>query len=257
MTTSARGTGDPLRNLGETLRREIGSARARVEELAERRRELERQLEAARDAERSGLQSLAALETVGREAGELVPDSPVDVRDGRLRLAGAQLREMIARVALRRGVPGEPVHWRLWLTWLHDNELDAAGKNPEATFQTQLARSPLVRRTDQDGVYRLDLAQLARGRDRLRDLHGQLSRLPPPDQLALLGGVRAQRQDLQNEIARTERAVEEIWHVLAQERPPGQVDHAGLDPERIVEAWMMSLEGAQPHRPCGARTVVR
>jgi hypothetical protein len=232
---------DQQQNLRRTLQRELGLARRRVEELAARRLDLERQLEAARDAEQSARQNLTVLETLGREAGEL-PPAPEEDRhdDGRTRLAGAELREAIARVALRQRANGRAVHWRQWLTWLRDAGFDAAGKNAEATFQTQLARSPLIRRTEQEGIYRLDVARLARGRDRFRHLHEQLLTLPPPDQLALLGDVRAQRQELQNEIARTERAVEEIWRVLAQERPPGwHADDEG-EPERIVEAWMAS-----------------
>jgi hypothetical protein len=241
VATRTPGAEDRLRNLGETLRREIKAARARVTELTARRRDLERHLQAARHAERTAIHSLAALESVSREASGLADEPADEDREDRLvRLAGSELREMIARVALRHGAAGEAVHWRQWLDWLRRSEFDAAGKRPEATFQTQLARSPLVRRTEHDGVYRLDLEQFARARDRLRKLHAQLSQLPPPDQLALLGDVRAQRQHLQNEIARTERAVEEMWRVLVQERPPGWVNDAELAPERLVEAWMAS-----------------
>jgi hypothetical protein len=139
-------------------------------------------------------------------------------------------------VALRRRAAGQPVHWRAWLGWLREDGYDAAGKSPEATFQTQLARSPLVVRTDQDGVYRLEPQQLTRKRAELGDLHRHLAQLPAPDQLALLGDVRAQRQELQTRITRTERSLEEIWRVLAQE-PPGSDEAGDTEPERIVDAW--------------------
>ena len=48
---------------------------------------------------------------------------------------------------------------------------------------TQLARSPLVRRSDQEGVYLLDLGLVAEARERLHDLHRRLAALPPPGQL--------------------------------------------------------------------------
>lgn len=242
-TRTSDAEGGSLENLGHALRREIDAARARTDELAARRNRLERELRVARDAERSARLSLAALESVGREAGELSALAEDEHPSGLTRLAGAELREMIARVALRRRAVGKPVHWRDWLGWLRADDFDAAGKSPEATFQTQLARSPLVRRTEQDGIYLLDLERFGAGRARLRELHAQLARLPPADQLALLGDVRTQRRDLQVEIARAERAVEEIWRVLAQERPPGRIEDAELAPERLVDAWM----AAQKH----------
>jgi hypothetical protein len=185
------------------------------------------------------------LESVGREAGELAPAFAEDEHPSALTpLAGAELRAMIARVALRKAIDG-PVHWRSWLGWLRAEGFDAAGKSPEATFQTQLARSPLVRRTEQDGIYLLDLEQFHAGRDRLRELHAQLARLPPPDQLALLGDVRAQRRELQGEIARVERSLEEIWQVLAQERPPGGIGEVELVPERLVDAWLAARSASE------------
>lgn len=240
VATPTHGTEDPTA-LDETLRREFALARARIDEVAARRRELEVQLDAAREAERAALHTLSALETIGRQAGMDLPSKPTAdpvADDGHERLAGVALREMIARVALRRRVTGQPVHWRAWLGWLREDGYDAAGKSPEATFQTQLARSPLVVRTDQDGVYRLEPEQLTRQRTRLGELHRQLSMLPAPDQLALLGDVRAQRQELQTLVARTERSLEEIWRVLAQEPPPDWDDAAEAEPERLVDAWM-------------------
>lgn len=154
------------------------------------------------------------------------------------RLAGGELREMAVRVALRRQAHGQPVHWREWLGWLHEEGLDAAGKKPDATFLTQLARSPMVRRTAQDGVYVLDLELFVQRRQRLHELHGQLAQVPPPEQLAMLGDVRQQRRELEHEVARAERAVEEMWRVLTAEIPPGWPEEALGTPERVVEAWL-------------------
>jgi hypothetical protein len=220
-----------------TLRREIDLSRARVQAAAERRREHEAALAAARASEEAARQALAALEAVGRDAFD---ENVGDLRgaEGLQRLAGTQLREMIARVGLRQGELGRPVHWSDWHGWLRAAGFDAAGRKPEATFLTQLARSPLVRRSNQDGVYVLDVGQLAVERERLHRLHGRLAALPAPDQLALIGDLRAQRRGLQNETARAERAVEEMWRVLAQERPPGWPDDEELVPERAVVRWL-------------------
>ena len=138
----------------DVLERELADARARLEELARARRELEQRLRDARIAEETARQGLHALESVARETP-----------GGRVPLAGAELREHLTRSALRRQT-GEPAHWRRWLEWLRDDGFDAAGRNPEATFVTQLTRSPLVRRTERDGVYLLDVqhaADAARG----------------------------------------------------------------------------------------------
>ncbi len=59
---------------------------------------------------------------------------------------------MAAIAALLRAAHGTPMHWRTWLEWLRQDGFEAAGKKAKATFLTQLARSPLVRRTPQDGV---------------------------------------------------------------------------------------------------------
>lgn len=240
MSASAESNG-AYEHLGRTLRRELDAARARVAELASQRRELDARLKALRAAEAAARQSLAALTAVAGEAGQLVPDlveEMVPSDDQRRRLTGAKLREMIATVALQRRAIGRSVHWSEWHTWLREAGFEAAGKRPEATFLTQLARSPIVRRTAQDGVYALDLGQFARQRERLNLLHQRLSDLPPPDQLALLGDTRAQRRELQNEIARTERAIEEMWRVLSNVRPPAWPDTAELVPEPVIAAWL-------------------
>jgi hypothetical protein len=237
----------PYRALGETLRRELDAACARVEDLTARRREAEQQLRAARTAEDAARESLSALEAVARDAGEIVLSAPEGggaAQDERERLAGAALRDMIARVALQQHSVGQPVHWREWHGWLHDAGYEAAGKKPEATFQTQLARSALVRRSPQDGVYVLDLSRFLEERDRLAELLGRLAALPSAHQLALLGDTRAERRALQKEIAGAERAIDEIWRVLAQERPPVWSDDAELVPEDTVAAWLGGDVGA-------------
>jgi hypothetical protein len=227
-------------DLGRTLRREIDAARRRVDELASQRHELAARLQTLSAAEDAARLSLAALIAVAGDAGQLVPDLVDETvpSDNLRRLSGVELREMIARVALQRQAVGRPVHWSEWHTWLREAGFEAAGKKPEATFLTQLARSPVIRRTAQDGVYVLDLGQFAHQREQLNLLHHRLSDLPPPDQLALLGDARTQRRELQNEIARTERAIEEMWRVLANERPPAWPDNADLVPERVVAAWL-------------------
>jgi hypothetical protein len=211
---------------------------------------------AAIEAERSARGALAALEAVAREAAGVLldrdePHGIGDVAGDSARLTGANLREMIARVALKQHAIGVAVHWSAWYAWLREAGFEAGGKKPEATFQTQLTRSPLVRRADQDGYYVLDLERFQRERSRLHRLHDQLSQLPPADQLALLGDHRLQRRQIQNDIARAERAVEEIMRILAREPPP---ESPGLEaiPEEAISAWLRVIDaragGKATHR---------
>jgi hypothetical protein len=230
-----------LEAVSERLRQEIDAAQARVNALAQRRQQLAGQLMAVEAAEEGARRSLTSLLAV---AGEAEPELG-EHSDTRRLLAGVQLREMIARIALRQLGAGRPVHWSVWREWLREAGFDAAGKKPEATFLTQLARSPLVRRGERDGIYVLDVELFSRARDELGRLHDQLSQLPPPEQLALMGDVRARRHDLQNEVARVERAVEEMWRVLRAELPPGWPAGMEPEPDRIVRAWAPEANGRQ------------
>jgi hypothetical protein len=78
-------------------------------------------------------------------------------------------------------------------------------------------------------------------RAQLAALHEQFSQLPPPGQLALIADTRDQRRSLQRDIACVERMAEEIWGVLAAERPSSLVGEAS--PDRIVTAW---VDGSAP-----------
>jgi hypothetical protein len=227
-----------LDDLGATLQHELAAAARRLAELRVRREQLERELDAAAAAEAQAHEALAALRSIairaGLDLGE--PDEHAAAEPAgaprRRRLAGAELRETITRVALRHNAHGRPIHWRRWYGWLHDAGFDAAGKRPEATFLTQLGRSPLVRRSDQDGVYVLDVELLDRRRAELVELTRRLGELPPPDQLALIGDVRAERRETQQQIARAERRLEEAWRTLAEE-----LGEDAPDPGQLLERW--------------------
>jgi hypothetical protein len=255
MNAEAAGGNQAIDGLEQVLRRELDAARARLEQARARRLRLQRDLDTTAAAENEALKALDALQAVAAQAIDLVPgwrETPERVDEeclstdgscGPVSLAGGKLREMATIVALRRAAHATPVHWRTWLGWLRQEGFDAAGKKAEATFLTQLARSPLVRRTQQDGVYLLDVNLFESQRDTLRRLHEQLSRMPPPEQLTMMGDAREQRRVLQGEIARLERSVEEMWRVLRRVPPPEWPDGVDPIPEQIVSAWL-ALAGA-------------
>jgi hypothetical protein len=103
------------------------------------------------------LEQAASLEARVRELDELLGRSPqlrVDLQDGVLQ--GQALREAAIRIlAERRGIR-EPIHYREWYELLQDLGVRAGGKDPIATFLTQISRSPVVERVAQAGVYQLN-----------------------------------------------------------------------------------------------------
>lgn len=62
--------------------------------------------------------------------------------------------------------------------------------------------------------------------------------LPPTNPCAQPGDVWAEGRVLQAEVARTEPTVEEMSHVLAQERPPGSAEDGERVPKSLVAAWL-------------------
>ena len=232
-------------DLAVALQRELAEAGRRLAELEERRARLQRELEVVQAAEREGRQAVKALRSI---AARLRPGHDVDRDDdtpGLRWLAGSELRQAIGRAALRRAAYSRPVPWRIWHTWLREDGFDAAGKRAEATFLTQLARNPLVRRTADDGVYMLDLDLLIERRDHVRELHARLAQLPPPDQLALIGDARLERQAVQQKISRAERLLEESWQLLSEELDGDAELH---DAESVIASWRHLDRGAEQAR---------
>jgi hypothetical protein len=85
---------------------------------------------------------------------------------------------------------------------------------------TQISRSALVSRADRPGVYALDLDAPVHLRERLSHLHAELLALHDGQQtLEAIVSARERRDELLNEIARTERALEEALTTLTLDRP--------------------------------------
>jgi hypothetical protein len=224
--------------------RELHAARERLAALTARRQRLAEQLAAAaaeEDAERRTVKALEGIVGDG-EDGNHQGHAPAGAR-----IAGRQLRMMIARVALRGGHAGTARHWRYWLGWLRDAGFEPAGKRPDATFLTQLSRSPLVCRDRPEGVYVLDVGRFEATYRRLRVLEEQLRVMPSAEQLSMLGDVRARRQELQREIERCERDLEEAWVVLCEELPVEVPQEIRASAEATSDWWLArtSAAGAQ------------
>jgi hypothetical protein len=111
----------------------------------------------------------------------------------------------------------EAVHYRTWFELLTSQGYTPAGKDPLATFLTQLSRSPLVRRTTSAGMYELDLnfAETAHRRlDHLRVELSQAQNLPSDASIQDIDTARERRAALTADIEATERALEEARRSL-------------------------------------------
>lgn len=68
-------------------------------------------------------------------------------------------------------------------------------------------------------------------------LHQRLAELPPPGQLMLIGDARATRRDLQQQITRAERRLEEAWRMLTEELGSDWNAERGAKPEEVTRLW--------------------
>lgn len=139
--------------------------------------------------------------------------------DGKTLLRGARIRETAVRVLAANARPDTPVHYRDWFALLTAQGFMPAGKEPLATFLTQVSRSPLVQRTTTSGMYVLDLNFPKRARERLARLVAELGEAQhQSSELAVeqIAAVRERRARLTAEMQETERQLEEALRSLGE-----------------------------------------
>jgi hypothetical protein len=132
-------------------------------------------------------------------------------------LRGARIRETAVRVLAGTPEARGPVHYRTWFELFTNAGFLAAGKDPLATFLTQVSRSPVVERTSSGGVYQLDFAFPRRARERLAELRAQLQEaqaLAADAGVEDIAAARERRAELTTELAASERALEEALRSL-------------------------------------------
>ena len=154
-------------------------------------------------------------------------DEPVD---GELNtgqpVSGPAIRAAAVKVLLEQPEYIEALHYRRWYELTREAGYAVSGKDPLAVFLTQITRSPVVRKTNQAGVYELDRQAPLRLRQRLERLQGELRELlavPSRD----TPSSRARRHELDVAISQQERALEEALAVLARD---------GVDEPRLSAA---------------------
>jgi chromosome segregation ATPase len=134
-------------------------------------------------------------------------------------LRGARIRETAVRVLAANTQVDAPVHYRDWFKLLTAQGFMPAGKDPLATFLTQIGRSPVVRRSTSAGMYVLDLEVPQRARARLGRLAEELAEireLAPNTTVEEIAATRERRARLTAEMQETERQLEEALRSLGE-----------------------------------------
>jgi hypothetical protein len=134
-------------------------------------------------------------------------------------LRGASIRETAVRVLADTTAAGQPIHYRDLYELLVQRGFLPAGKDPLATFLTQLGRSPLVTRSTASGMYSLDFEFPERARARLVQLRAELETthvMPADAGVDDIARARERRAALTREIEATERALEEALRSLGE-----------------------------------------
>jgi hypothetical protein len=87
----------------------------------------------------------------------LAPQLSLEALHGELR--GRKLQEIAVELLRQKRGPGTVIHYREWFELLGEAGLNVAGKDPLASFLTQIARAPAVESVrPRSGLYRLSAA---------------------------------------------------------------------------------------------------
>lgn len=144
--------------------------------------------------------------------------------NGRALLRGSQIREMAVRVLASSREASQPLHYRDLYALLFARGFSISGKDPFATFLTQLTRSPALRRGPEPGTYVLDYHASRRIQQELGRLVSELDQMHregTPANVELLESVRLRRRDIAAAIKQKQRELEEVLRSLGDE--PEQV----------------------------------
>jgi hypothetical protein len=125
----------------------------RLREAQERVERFETLAAEARDEVRSLADSIRAVEEVAGLAPQLA------IAEISEELRGERLREVALEVLQRLSASGDPVHYRIWFDALVDSGFRMSGRDPLATFLTQITRIDMVESVGRrSGLYRLRVA---------------------------------------------------------------------------------------------------
>ncbi len=221
-----------------SLERAAGSEFDRIERLlggiARRRAALEAQL-AELEAEASALQERQRLlqllvPAAGGASG--TRDAP-PITAGKL-VKGRALRQVAGRLLWELQRDGE-IHYREWFERVMAAGYAVGGKEPAATFLTNVRDSPAVARGSRAGYYRLDPASGERVAQQLGEVHAELADVSGMLDKARHSGapveaadrLRAHRDALAQRIRRLELDARELEAIFARESDSDRADAPG------------------------------
>jgi hypothetical protein len=137
----------------ETVERERAVVAARLAALQEQSARLHELVDAV-DA--NVVETSRLLRNIDEMLG-LAPQLSLDASHGELR--GRKLQEIAVELLRQERQAGSVIHYRDWFDLLADAGLQVAGRDPLATFLTQIARSQAVESVrPRSGLYRLRAA---------------------------------------------------------------------------------------------------
>jgi hypothetical protein len=137
-------------HLKETMRSERELVAARCDELREQAQRLHA---LAENVDAEFVETVRLLRGMDEMLG-LAPQLCLDAGDEELR--GRRLREIAVEVLRQRRQPGDVIHYREWFELLTRAGFRVAGRDPLATFLTQLARADGIESVrPRSGLYRL------------------------------------------------------------------------------------------------------
>jgi septal ring factor EnvC (AmiA/AmiB activator) len=189
----------------DTLAAELADLESQMGELHERRR-------------------LLAMLVEGPDAAEGLPAAVAATpRAGVTAVRGRQLRRVAARLLWETSGTNE-VHYREWFERLLTAGYAVGGRDPLASFLTNVRDSPAVVRGAQPGFYRLDPSrraaidrQRAEQRAALADLEAALAAARAAGDDARVETLRADRRALTAERKRLEGQAEELAAVFGED----------------------------------------
>jgi hypothetical protein len=112
-------------------------------------------------------------------------------------LRGERLRAEAIRILVEKHGIGRPIHYRRWYKLLLDSGLHVFGKDPQATFLTEISRLAVVERVaGETGTYQLDPEQArARTSQRMSEAERELRRAETRFASAEDGGAGAEEAE--------------------------------------------------------------
>lgn len=143
-----------VRHLSDHVRAAVeGEREIVVERLVTLRAQSERLHAVVDELDRNVDETARLLRQIDEMLG-LAPQLSLEASNGELR--GQRLREIAVDLLRQKKSVGEAVHYRDWYQLLLEAGVRVAGKDPLATFLTQIARAPGVESVrPRSGLYRL------------------------------------------------------------------------------------------------------